>query len=112
VTAGWHHDLRDVIQRTDPDNTSLLALRTFRPGQRWTLGRATLIGDAAHAAAPTTGNGANTALHDAKILSQHLISVAQGRASIADALENCESQMMAYGRAAVDESLTLLRPFQ
>jgi 2-polyprenyl-6-methoxyphenol hydroxylase-like FAD-dependent oxidoreductase len=112
VTVGWHPDLRAVIEQTDPDDISLLTLRTYVPEQRWPTGRVTLIGDAAHAAAPTTGNGANTALRDAAALARGLALAARGETTLAEAIELYETAMFDYGRMAVDESLALLRPFR
>lgn len=42
------------------------------PGGRWYDGRALLIGDAAHAASPATGQGASMALEDAVVLGKAL----------------------------------------
>ncbi|MCC9311490.1 FAD-dependent monooxygenase [Kitasatospora sp. RB6PN24] len=42
------------------------------PGLRWHTGRAVLIGDAAHAASPATGQGASMALEDAVVLAKAL----------------------------------------
>ncbi|HEX3589774.1 MAG TPA: FAD-dependent monooxygenase [Pseudonocardiaceae bacterium] len=42
------------------------------PGGRWFDGRALLIGDAAHAASPATGQGASMALEDAVVLGKAL----------------------------------------
>ncbi|MYR91732.1 monooxygenase, partial [Streptomyces sp. SID685] len=41
-------------------------------GARWHTGRVLLIGDAAHAASPATGQGASTALEDAVVLAKAL----------------------------------------
>lgn len=42
------------------------------PGTPWRSGRALLIGDAAHAASPATGQGASMALEDAVVLAKSL----------------------------------------
>ncbi|WP_327065054.1 FAD-dependent oxidoreductase [Kitasatospora sp. NBC_01302] len=44
----------------------------LRPGGRWHRGRTVLIGDAAHAASPATGQGASMALEDAVVLAKAL----------------------------------------
>ncbi|MFF7633321.1 FAD-dependent oxidoreductase [Kitasatospora sp. NPDC008050] len=44
----------------------------LRPGGRWQRGRTILIGDAAHAASPATGQGASMALEDAVVLAKAL----------------------------------------
>lgn len=40
------------------------------PGVRWSTGRTVIIGDAAHAASPATGQGASMALEDAVVLAK------------------------------------------
>jgi len=42
---------------------------------RWSFGRATLLGDAAHPMYPTGSNGASQAILDARALTKHLASV-------------------------------------
>lgn len=41
---------------------------------RWSFGRATLLGDAAHPMYPTGGNGASQAILDARSLADHIVS--------------------------------------
>jgi 5-methylphenazine-1-carboxylate 1-monooxygenase len=52
------------------------------PVPRWSFGRVTLLGDAAHPMYPTGGNGASQAILDARSLTDHLAS----GASVTDAL--------------------------
>jgi 2-polyprenyl-6-methoxyphenol hydroxylase-like FAD-dependent oxidoreductase len=52
------------------------------PLPRWSFGRATLLGDAAHPMYPTGGNGASQAILDARSLTDHLSS----GVSVTDAL--------------------------
>ena len=44
------------------------------PLPRWSFGRATLLGDAAHPMYPTGSNGASQAILDARALTKHLAS--------------------------------------
>jgi 2-polyprenyl-6-methoxyphenol hydroxylase-like FAD-dependent oxidoreductase len=44
------------------------------PLPRWSFGRATLLGDAAHPMYPTGANGASQAILDARVLTDHLAS--------------------------------------
>ncbi|MES2639963.1 MAG: FAD-dependent monooxygenase [Myxococcota bacterium] len=55
---------------------------------RWTTGRITLLGDAAHAMTPNMGQGACQAIEDAVILADHL---AKGRADVPAALQAYEA---------------------
>ena len=45
------------------------------PLPRWTFGRTTLLGDAAHAIYPNGSNGASQAILDARSLAFHLATV-------------------------------------
>lgn len=50
------------------------------PVDRWSFGRLTLLGDAAHAMYPIGSNGASQAIIDAECLAKHLSSVASASA--------------------------------
>lgn len=71
--AGWHEPILDLIAQT-PEHTlmrhDLFELR--RTPKRFTLGRAVLIGDAAHAMTPNLGQGAAQGIEDVLVLVQQL----------------------------------------
>ena len=81
------------------------------PGERWTSGPVTLLGDAIHATSPTGGNGANTALRDADLLRRRLIEAGQGRRNLLGAVDDYERRMFEYGAEAVRGSLDKLPAF-
>ncbi|MEU5260622.1 NAD(P)/FAD-dependent oxidoreductase [Amycolatopsis sp. NPDC021455] len=108
---GWHQDLRALLEQGDPDNSALLSIRVVRPGERWSPGPVTLLGDAIHATSPTGGNGANTALRDADLLCRCLTDVAEGRRNLLRAVGDYERQMFEYGAEAVSHSLGALPAF-
>ncbi|MFF4115573.1 FAD-dependent oxidoreductase [Streptomyces sp. NPDC001714] len=110
-TAGWHPELRALIEQADPDDSALLSIRVVRPGPRWASGPVTLLGDAIHAASPTGGNGANTALRDADLLRRRLIGAAEGRQDLLGAVDAYEREMFEYGAEAVRSSLDRLPAF-
>ncbi|WP_433722288.1 FAD-dependent oxidoreductase [Nocardia sp. CA-129566] len=109
--AGWHPDLRALIEQSDPDNSTLLSIRVVEPRERWAPGPVTLLGDAIHATSPTGGNGANTALRDADLLRRYLIEAATGRQNLLGAVGDYERQMFEYGAEAVRHSLDALPAF-
>src|SRR5215475_3244834 len=53
------------------------------PLPRWTHGRVTLLGDAAHPMYPVGSNGASQAILDARSLADHLVAAEHGRAALA-----------------------------
>ncbi|WP_424710846.1 FAD-dependent oxidoreductase [Kitasatospora acidiphila] len=61
----------DIVAGTGDELMVTNALH-LTPGLRWHTGRAVLIGDAAHAASPATGQGASMALEDAVVLAKAL----------------------------------------
>jgi salicylate hydroxylase len=64
--AGWHAQVRAIIAATD--ETYKWALFDRAPLPRWSLGRATLLGDACHPMLPFMGQGAAQAIEDAATL--------------------------------------------
>lgn len=69
---GWHSDLIQLFERTDPAQTFKWGLFDRDPMPRWTSGRATLLGDAAHPMLPFLSQGAAMALEDAYVLAEAL----------------------------------------
>jgi 2-polyprenyl-6-methoxyphenol hydroxylase-like FAD-dependent oxidoreductase len=61
----------DIVAATD-DTLMVTNALHLRPGTRWRGRRTVLIGDAAHAASPATGQGASMALEDAVVLAKAL----------------------------------------
>jgi salicylate hydroxylase len=67
---GWHPQLRAMIGAVDATNR--WALYDRDPLPRWTVGRVTLLGDAAHAMLPYMAQGAVQAIEDAAVLAKCL----------------------------------------
>ncbi len=64
--AGWDRTITHVIEQIEA--TSTWGLYDREPLARWTNGRLTLLGDAAHPMLPHQGQGANQAIEDAVAL--------------------------------------------
>lgn len=62
--SGWPHDLPEAIAATPPDRILRNDLVDRPPLRRWSRGRVTLLGDAAHPMQPNLGQGACTAMED------------------------------------------------
>jgi salicylate hydroxylase len=70
---GWHEGVLTRVRRC----TTLLRGAVFvrKPLERWTFGRVTLLGDAAHAMEPFQAQGAAQAIEDAYVLAECLDGV-------------------------------------
>ncbi|CAL9442256.1 Aurachin C monooxygenase_isomerase [Nocardiopsis dassonvillei] len=67
--AGWAPEVVELVERTDPARLMRHDVHHLRGGlPTYVRGRAVMVGDAAHAALPTMGQGAATALEDAVAL--------------------------------------------
>jgi salicylate hydroxylase len=63
-----------MIHATPEDQLFKWALHARDPLDTWVVGRATLLGDAAHAMLPFMGQGAATAIEDAMVLARCLVA--------------------------------------
>jgi 2-polyprenyl-6-methoxyphenol hydroxylase-like FAD-dependent oxidoreductase len=71
--AGWHFDWLDVPALIEGSETVLeFPMVDQDPLPRWSFGRATLLGDAAHPMVPRGSNGAGQAIVDARVLANCL----------------------------------------
>jgi salicylate hydroxylase len=87
--AGWHGDLTRLF----PCSVRWYkwALYDREPAERWSKGRITLLGDAAHAMLPYLGQGAAMAVEDACVLG----------AAIARHAEDLDTALLVYERLRV-----------
>lgn len=79
--AGWHPDVLGLIAAAGPIIKWGLYERT--PLQQWSMGRVTLLGDAAHAMLPFLGAGAAMAIEDGWALARALQLEPQAEAALA-----------------------------
>jgi FAD-dependent urate hydroxylase len=87
--GGWPVPVPDVIERLDEKEMKYLEIHDLPPLPRWSQGRIALLGDAAHATAPTLGQGGCQAMEDAVWLARCLGSTTLG---VADGLERYASK--------------------
>lgn len=84
--AGWDPRVQQVLSAVE--KTFWWGLYDREPLPRWTRGRVTLIGDAAHAMLPHLGQGANQAIEDGVVLAALLRGV--DASGVQQALEDYE----------------------
>ena len=74
--AGWHKQVRRIIAAAD--TCFIWALFDRDPLPRWSVGRATLLGDACHPMYPFMGQGAAQAIEDGAALTACLVAAGDG----------------------------------
>lgn len=103
--AGWDAPLRRLLGSAT--HTKRWAIFDREPLARWTVGRISLLGDAAHAMLPFFAQGAAQAVEDAAVLAGCLAAGADSADAVAAALERYEQirrprasqvQVMSRGR--------------
>lgn len=104
----WHPEIRKVLQITDPATVAVLKVRTSEQIGPWAPRRVTLLGDALHAMTYFRALGANSAIYDAGLLVDALLSARSG-APIAAALAAYEQGMRDHGFGAVTESIDAMQ---
>ncbi len=70
--GAWHDPIPAIIATTDEGAILRNDIYDRPPLKRWSMGRITLLGDAAHPMAPNLGQGACQALEDAVVLDRCL----------------------------------------
>lgn len=70
VFAGWNEEVTTLIHALPPELCFKWALFGRKPLQNWTVGRVTLLGDAAHPMLPFLGMGAATAIEDGLVIAR------------------------------------------
>jgi salicylate hydroxylase len=78
---------REILQATPPDLCYKWGIFERDPLPEWTVGRATLLGDAAHPMTPFLGQGAVMALEDAVVLARAFVAAD----SLPEALQRYEN---------------------
>ena len=66
--GGWRRELPELVLATDEQALLRRDIADRPPLARWSRGRATLLGDAAHPTSPYAGYGAGMAIEDAWVL--------------------------------------------
>jgi len=93
---GWNEDVHTLIRNIEvPYKWALLGRE---PLERWTVGRVSLLGDAAHPTLPMMAQGANMALEDAIVLARCLDKHAEVPAAL-----------QAYESARIERTARLVR---
>jgi salicylate hydroxylase len=104
--AGWHADVQRIIASLDtPYKWALLGRQ---PLARWSHGRVTLLGDAAHPTLPTLAQGANMAIEDGMVLARFL---AESPNDVVGALERYQQERIGRTTRLVNGALDNVKRF-
>ncbi|MFP2907959.1 FAD-dependent monooxygenase [Pyxidicoccus sp. 3LFB2] len=68
----WHAPIADLLAATPEDSIVRTDIHDRPPVTRWSKGRVTLLGDAAHPMTPNLGQGGCQAIEDAVVLAEQL----------------------------------------
>jgi salicylate hydroxylase len=90
--TGWHPALLELLGAVP--QSARWGLFASRPLPRWSRGRVTLLGDAAHAMLPHYGQGANQSIEDAAVLTTEL----DGAADLVSALRRYQQRRLTRTR--------------
>lgn len=98
--AGWHAPIDELLAATRPEAIIRTDIFDRPPINRWTDGRAVLLGDAAHPMTPNIGMGGGQAIEDAVVLAEAIA----GEDTIEAALARYEAKRMARANGFVKRS--------
>jgi 2-polyprenyl-6-methoxyphenol hydroxylase-like FAD-dependent oxidoreductase len=85
--SGWHRPVVDLVEAAEEGTILRTDIYDREPlGERWGIGRVTLLGDAAHPMTPNLGQGACQAIEDAVVLARCLVE----RGATAESLRSYE----------------------
>ncbi|MGH3104042.1 MAG: FAD-dependent monooxygenase [Gaiellaceae bacterium] len=84
----------EMIEATPAESMFRNDIKDFEPLERWSDGRVTILGDAAHAATPNSGRGAGEAMQDGVALADCLAGAGslRDRDAVSSALRELEEQ--------------------
>ncbi|MGW2331881.1 FAD-dependent monooxygenase [Streptomyces sp. NPDC001700] len=100
----WHRPVPDILAATEPGAVPRHdVLHMTEPLPAYHRGRTALLGDAAHAMAPTLGQGGNQAIEDAVVLAHHLAPALKARAA------DPAAALAAYTRARLPRTMGVVR---
>ena len=98
--AGWHDPIRAVIEATPSDAILRTDISDRDPIRKWSDGRITLLGDAAHPMTPNLGQGGGQAIEDAVVLDLCL----SASTDVAAAFRDYESRRVGRTARVVSEA--------
>lgn len=104
--------LAGLVESTDRGHFQRWPIRDRKPLSRWSNGRITLAGDAAHATSPYAAYGAGMSIGDGYTLAQELTGVdLADTTSVTAALERYDNRRIAHTTSQVQQAYVLGKVF-
>jgi salicylate hydroxylase len=104
---GWNSHVRRILAATPPERCFKWALHDRNPLSNWSIGRVTLLGDAAHGTLPFLGQGAAMGIEDGVVLARALTA----SSSPEEALRRYEAARKMRGNFIVLSSREIVKRF-
>ena len=108
IFHGWHEPIAALLMSTPEENILRADIHDRPPLARWSQGRVTLLGDAAHPMTPNLGQGGCQAVEDAVVLASCLAR----ETPLAEALDAYEQRRRPRANGMVSRSLQVGRMSQ
>ncbi|GHO46237.1 FAD-dependent monooxygenase [Ktedonospora formicarum] len=99
----WHQQIPEIIEATEAQSILHKDIYELKPLPHWSVGRITLLGDAAHAMTPNLGQGACQAIEDAVVLAECIAQYPQPE----DAFQAYERRRLARANRILRQSRLL-----
>ena len=80
--SGWHPEIQEIIESTEPDSLFKWGLHDRPPMKKWRRGKFSLLGDAAHPMLPFVAQGAAMAIEDGAVLADCISSYEDNEKSL------------------------------
>ncbi|GAA1504722.1 FAD-dependent monooxygenase [Agromyces terreus] len=112
LAAGFRGPLSALVARTPTEQTQRWPIRDIAPLPKWSKGRITIAGDAAHATSPYAAYGAGMSICDGYFLGQTLAGVdLADTTAVTAALEAYERPRIPHTRSQVQQAYVLGKVF-
>lgn len=112
LSNGFPPILKEIIDHTESSNLQRWPIRDRVPIQKWSKGRVTLMGDAAHPTSPYAAYGAGMSICDGYFLGQCLAGVdLKDTDAVVHALEDYESKRIKHTTEQVQAAYNLGQMF-
>jgi 2-polyprenyl-6-methoxyphenol hydroxylase-like FAD-dependent oxidoreductase len=105
----FHPVLRRLVEHATVPDTIAVPLNAGTRPTGWSGSRVTLMGDAVHVMPPLGAHGGNTALCDAALLADKLISALHAGDPIERTIRSYQEEMIAADFKEVDSAVSMLR---